>query len=210
LLNKGRIFHDLLLNPLIDEFVPEVLGEHPILTGIVSIIATPGGKTTTMHLDQSFVQPEVPQFQTGINILWFLDDVCEANGGTRIMPASHKGGIGPADPSTPEGTIAAEGPAGTALLLDSRVWHATGNNRTDKARHLVVSYLSRSFMRAQENYFLSLRPELEDTLDEKVKVMLGYRCTGSLGAVEGPIEGKMNSRLSNPVGELKPMERATP
>ena len=208
LLNKGRVFHDLLLNPLIDEFVPEVLGEHPILTGIVSIIATPGGKTTTMHLDQSFVQPAIPQFQTGLNILWFLDDVTEANGGTRIMPASHLGGVAPADPSSAEGTIAAEGPAGTALLLDSRVWHATGNNRTDKPRHLAVTYLSRAFMRAQENYFLSLRPELEDSLDEKVRIMLGYRCTASLGAVEGPIEGKMNRRPAEPVGELKPASRS--
>jgi hypothetical protein len=60
-------------------------------------------------------------------------------------------------------------------------------------------------MRAGENYFLALKPGLEDTFDEKVRIMLGYRCTGSLGAVEGPVEGKMNVRLTDPVGELGPV-----
>jgi ectoine hydroxylase-related dioxygenase (phytanoyl-CoA dioxygenase family) len=204
LLNKGRVFHDVLLHPLIEAFVPEVLGEHFILTGVVSQIAMPGNTSSTMHLDQSYVQPAVPQFPIGLNILWFLDDVSEANGGTRVMPGSHKGGIAPADPYDIEGTVAAAGPAGTALLLDSRVWHSVGHNVTDKSRHLLVTYFNRAFMRAQENYFLSLRPGLIDTFDERVKIMLGYRCTGSLGAVEGPIEGKMNSRPANPVGELRP------
>jgi ectoine hydroxylase-related dioxygenase (phytanoyl-CoA dioxygenase family) len=204
LLNKGRVFHDVLLHPLIEAFVPELLGEHFILTGVVSQIAMPGNTSSTMHLDQAQVQPAVPQFPIGLNILWFLDDVSEANGGTRVMPGSHKGGIAPADPYDIEGTVAAQGPAGTALLLDSRVWHSVGHNVTDASRHLLVTYFNRAFMRAQENYFLSLRPGLLETFDERVKIMLGYRCTGSLGAVEGPVEGKMNGRPANPVGELRP------
>ena len=207
LLNKGRVFHDVLLSPLIDAFVPDMLGEHAILTSLVVQIAMPGNASSLMHLDQSYVQPAVPQFPIGLNILWFLDDVSEANGGTRVMPGSHHGGIAPADPYDVEGTIAAAGPAGSALLLDSRVWHSVGHNTTDKSRHVLESYFNRSFMRAQENYFLSLRPELEPTLDEKVRIMLGYRCTGSLGGVEGPSEGKMTNRPLHPIGELRPRAR---
>jgi ectoine hydroxylase-related dioxygenase (phytanoyl-CoA dioxygenase family)/putative sterol carrier protein len=203
LLNKGRVFHDLLLHPLIEAFVPRALGEHPVLTGIVSIIATPGGGSTTLHVDQAYVQPPV-SFQIGLNILWFLEDVSDANGGTRILPGSHRSGVAPADPSSPEGTIAAEGPAGTALLLDSRVWHATGINRTDAPRHAVVSYFNRSFMRTKENYFLSMRPEVEASLDDRVRIMCGYRCTASVGGVEGPAEGKLYTRPTSLVGELSP------
>lgn len=204
LLNKGQVFHDVLHHPLIDEFVPDMLGDYAILTGIVATIARPGNTAVTMHLDQSYVQPAIPQFPIGLNILWFLDDVSEANGGTRIMPGSHRSDVAPLDPTSLEGTVAAEGSAGTALLLDSRVWHSIGANRTDRARHVLVTYFNRSFMRAQENYFLSLRPEIEAELDERLKIMLGYRCTGSLGAVEGPIEGKLNSRPENPIGVLRP------
>jgi ectoine hydroxylase-related dioxygenase (phytanoyl-CoA dioxygenase family) len=204
LLNKGRVFHDILLHPLIETIVPEVLGEHFILAGSVSQIAMPGNTSSTMHIDQACVLPAVQHFPMALNILWFLDDVSEANGGTRVMPGSHKGGLAPADPFDIEGTVAAAGPAGTALLLDSRVWHSVGRNSTDKSRHLLVTFFKRAFMRAQENYFLSLRPGLLETFDDRVKIMLGYRCTGSLGAVEGPIEGKMNSRPANPIGEMRP------
>ena len=53
-----------------------------------------------MHVDQAYVQPAV-SFQIGLNILWFLEDVSDANGGTRILPGSHGSGVAPADPPTP-------------------------------------------------------------------------------------------------------------
>jgi ectoine hydroxylase-related dioxygenase (phytanoyl-CoA dioxygenase family) len=203
LLNKGRIYHDLLLNPLVDAFVPDLLGAHFILNSITGSIALPGNAPATMHIDQSNVQPPARAIPMGLNILWFLDDVTDANGGTRLLPGSHLADIAPADPFDPADTIAAEGPAGTALLLDSRVWHSVGRNTTDRRRHVLVTYFNRSFMRAHENHFLSLRPELEPTLHEKVRVMLGYRCTLGLGAIEAPVEGRFSRRVATPVGELE-------
>jgi ectoine hydroxylase-related dioxygenase (phytanoyl-CoA dioxygenase family)/putative sterol carrier protein len=203
LVNKGREFHDLLLHPLIERIVPALLGEHALLQGTAISIALPGNASGIMHYDQVCVQPRV-DFPIGLNILWFLDDVAADNGGTRVMPGSHRADVAPDDLFSTENTIAAEGPAGTALLLDSRVWHAVGHNITDKPRHVVVTYFNRAFMRTQENYALSLRPEVEAELDERVRVMLGFRCTASLGGVEGPVEGKMVSRPHAPLGDLKP------
>ncbi|MDT9600491.1 phytanoyl-CoA dioxygenase family protein [Sphingosinicella rhizophila] len=201
LINKGRAFHDLLLNPLIDAVVPERLGSHALLYGYVAQIALPGNVPSILHYDQICVQPKVP-FPMGLNILWFLDEVSEANGGTRIVPGSHRADMAPDDPFATEGTIAAEGKAGTALLLDSRVWHSVGNNVTDNPRHVLASFFVRSYMRTQENYALSILPEVFETLDDKVRIMLGFRCTGSLGGVEGPMEGKMVRRPDSPVGAL--------
>jgi ectoine hydroxylase-related dioxygenase (phytanoyl-CoA dioxygenase family) len=201
LVNKGRVFQDLLLNPLIDAFVPERIGQHALLHGAVAQIALPGNAPSIMHFDQIAVQPKV-NFQIGLNFLWFLDDISDANGGTRIVPGSHRENVGPADPFDTKGTIAAAGPAGTALLLDSRVWHSVGRNITDQPRHLIATYFVRSYMRTQENYFLSLLPEVYAGLNEAVRVMLGFRCTGSLGGVEGPVEGKMVSWAESPIGEL--------
>ncbi|MDB5481061.1 MAG: hypothetical protein JWO83_2114 [Caulobacteraceae bacterium] len=209
LLNKGRVFHDLLLHPLIEAFAPAALGDHPVLAGVVSIIAAPGGGATTLHVDQAHVQAGV-EFQIGLDILWFLDDVGAANGGPRIIPGSHRGGLAPAGPAGLDGTVAAKGPAGTALLLDGRVWRATGSNRSAEPRHVVATSFSRAFMRTRENYFLSLRPEVEASLDDKVRVMCGYRCTASVGGVEGPIEGKLYTRPASVVGELRPEDRIAP
>lgn len=202
LLNKGKPFHDLLLEPIVENFIPKVIGEYPLLSFYVVQIAKPNNVAMMMHLDQTFVQPDVRDFPMGVNILWFLDDISEANGGTRIMPGSHKGTLAPADPYDLEGTIAAAGPAGTALLLDSRVWHAAGRNTTDKNRHVIAAFFVRSYLRTQENYFLSLLPEVEETLDPRIRVMIGQRCTGSLGGVQGPVEGNMAKRPDYIIGPL--------
>lgn len=206
LLNKGRVFHDLLLHPLIENFVPAQLGEHALLQGCVASIALPGNASSIMHYDQICVQPAV-DIQIGLNILWFLDDVSADNGGTRVLPGSHLNDMAPDDLFDTENTVAAEGPAGTALLLDSRVWHAVGHNITDRPRHVLITYFNRSFMRTQENYSLSLLPEVEANLDPRVRIMLGFRCTGSLGGVEGPVEGKMVRRPDAPIPELRPKVR---
>lgn len=62
----------------------------------------------------------------------------------------------------------------------------------------------RYFVRPQENSFLSMTPGKEETLTDKVKSMLGFRVTGTLGGVEGfQPDGSMMKRLTNPVGELR-------
>jgi ectoine hydroxylase-related dioxygenase (phytanoyl-CoA dioxygenase family) len=157
-----------------------------------------------LHYDQISVQPPVPDVMIGLNIAFFLDDVTDANGGTRIVPCSGQKGMAPDDPSSIEGTIAAEGPAGTALLWDSRVWHGTGPNRTDSLRHVILLYFNRHFMRAQENWALSLRDDVKAGLSDRVKTMLGFRVTNTLGGVEGPREGALTERPASPVGRLGP------
>ena len=205
LVNKGQEFIDLLDEPIIDAFVPDLLGDHSIIFSYSANIAGPGGRPQMLHYDQISVQPPVPDVMIGLNIAFFLDDVSDANGGTRIVPCSGEKGMAPDDPSSIEGTVAAEGPAGTALLWDSRVWHGTGPNRTDGLRHVILLYFNRHFMRAQENWALSLRDDVKASLSDRVKTMLGFRVTNTLGGVEGPKEGALTERPANPVGRLGPV-----
>lgn len=205
LVNKGQEFIDLLDEPIIDAFVPDLLGDHSIIFSYSANIAGPGGRPQMLHYDQISVQPPVPDVMIGLNIAFFLDEVTDANGGTRIVPCSGQKGMAPDDPSSIEGTIAAEGPPGTALIWDSRVWHGTGPNRTDSLRHVILLYFNRHFMRAQENWALSLRDDVKAGLSERVQTMLGFRVTNTLGGVEGPKEGALTERPANPVGRLGPV-----
>jgi ectoine hydroxylase-related dioxygenase (phytanoyl-CoA dioxygenase family)/putative sterol carrier protein len=202
--NKGQEFIDLLDEPLIDAFVPDRLGDHYIVFSYSANIAGPGGTPQILHYDQISVQPPIPDVMVGLNIAFFLDDVTDANGGTRIVPCSGQRGMAPDDPFSIEDTIAAEGPAGTALIWDSRVWHGTGPNRTDGLRHVILLYFNRHFMRAQENWSLSLRDEVKASLSDRAKTMLGFRVTATLGGVEGPREGSFVDRPANPIGRLGP------
>ena len=212
LINKGPEFLDLLEHPLIDEMVPEFLGEHALIHSYSANIARPGNTPMMLHTDQVAIQPPIRDIAFGMNIMWFLTDVTADNGGTRVFPGSHIGPIAPDDPFNIDGTVAAEGPAGTALVFESRLWHATGPNKmTEGERPVILMFFMRSFIRQQENNFLSIRPEVEATISDRVRRMLGYCTTGALGGVEGKVqEGIFVSRLQNPVGAFRESHKYTP
>lgn len=205
LINKGDEFLEMLEHPLIDEIVEDFLGDNFLVHSFSANISRPGNTPQQLHTDQLCVQPPVRSMAFGMNIMWFLTDITRENGGTRIFPKSHVGAIAPDDPFDINGTVAAEGPAGTALVFDSRLWHCTGPNELKSGeRPVILMFFMRSFIRQQENNFLSIRPEVEAKLSNKVKNMLGFRTTGALGGLEGDVrEGIYVSRLQNPVGPFR-------
>jgi ectoine hydroxylase-related dioxygenase (phytanoyl-CoA dioxygenase family) len=87
-----------------------------------------------MHCDQRPVNPAIREVTLGANIAWFLDEVTEENGGTRVLVKSHQGRIAPRDMFDTDGTIAVKGPPGTALVFHSRLWHCTGATRPVEAK----------------------------------------------------------------------------
>jgi ectoine hydroxylase-related dioxygenase (phytanoyl-CoA dioxygenase family) len=190
IVNKGKVFLDLLDHPIFDEFASEFLGEYYQVSSFFINIAGPGGIPQYLHTDQIGLQPPISG-RIGLNLLLFLDDVMESNGGTRLMPASHRGNVAPDNILSTDGTIAAEGPAGSALIFDSRVWHGTGANTSQGKRRVVVSFFVRHWMRTTVNHALSVHPTVFAKMSERAKIMHGFRCTGSLGGFETPIEGAM-------------------
>jgi ectoine hydroxylase-related dioxygenase (phytanoyl-CoA dioxygenase family) len=142
-----------------DEFMLKMLGEGYMVSSYTANIARPGSVPMFMHNDQMPINPAIREVTLGANIAWFLDDVTEENGGTRILVGTHKGRIAPDDLYDTTGTVAAEGPAGTALVFDSRLWHCTGPNMAAGGeRKLLLTFMNRYFIRPQENAFLSMTP----------------------------------------------------
>ena len=79
-----------------------------------------------------------------LTTLWMLSPFTEENGGTLFVPGSHRWPNNPTgesevDPFGPYPTeMNATGSAGSVLVLDSRIWHATAPNRTQADRVSVV------------------------------------------------------------------------
>jgi hypothetical protein len=205
LINKGQEFLDLLEHPLIDEIVPDFLGDGALLHSYSANIVRPGNTPMQLHTDQIAIQPPVRSLAFGLNIMWFLSDVTRENGGTRVFPGSHLGPVAPSDLFDIDGTVAAAGPAGTALVFESRLWHCTGpNEKKTGERPVILMFFMRQFVRQQENNFLSIRPEVERGLTDKVREYLGYRTTGALGGVEGKVlAGTWAAKVENPVGPYR-------
>ena len=187
--NKGKEFIDLLENnKTIDNFVPDFLGDDPILFSYTANIARPGNTPMHMHTDQVTMQPPIRSAAVGMNLMYFLVDVNEQNGGTLVMPGSHKGNWAPDDPFDPVDTVAAAGPAGTCMVFESRLWHATGANRmpqdSESERPVILAFFTRPWMRQQENFSLSVKDEVLETCSDKVKGYLGFKTSSSIGGVQ--------------------------
>ena len=212
LVNKGRVFRDLMLHPIVDALMSHLLGPDYLLSSLTANIAGPGGEPMVLHTDQGYVGFWTP-VPVVANIAWMLDDFSDANGGTRLVPKSHldrkatprSSSFVPAEPAhmpRQEDTIAAEGSAGSILCFDGRVWHGTGANRTDGLRHALLSYHCRPFVRQQENFALGLLPEIKKSERPELLRRLGFATWAGLGRIESPRPAVPLFVSAEPVGPL--------
>ncbi|MBV8683019.1 MAG: phytanoyl-CoA dioxygenase family protein [Caulobacteraceae bacterium] len=213
LLNKGRVFRDLMLHPIVEAMMGHLLGQDFLVSSFTANIAHPGGEPMVLHTDQGYVGFWTPK-PVVANIAWMLDDFTDANGATRLVPGSHLDSSAtprsssyvpdqPANMPTQEDTIAAEGPAGSVLCFDGRLWHGTGANLTDRPRHALLSYHCRPFVRQQENFTLGLDPAIRDAERPALLNRLGFATWAGLGRVESPRPTTPLFVSSGAVGELR-------
>jgi ectoine hydroxylase-related dioxygenase (phytanoyl-CoA dioxygenase family) len=80
---------------------------------------------------------------------------------------------------------ALEAPAGTAIVMEGRVWHQTGNNRTkDMRRAGIFAWYTLPVYLPQENWALSLSPVVRQFGSETLMQLMGFRPTG-FGLING-------------------------
>lgn len=130
------------------EFAESFFGPHvriSMFTGIVNGRGIPRG---ALHSDWPYNQGaaahiKAPYPDTLIHIvtMWMLTDFTEENGGTIIVPGSHRR---PCHPLAEEsmkpaaGEIQLTGKAGTVAAFDARLWHAVAENRSAADRVAVL------------------------------------------------------------------------
>lgn len=182
LLSRGSVFCDMVEHPFAMEILTALIGWPAILGNFSANIAQPGSQGGALHADQLFVPMPWPAEPQGINFAWLLDDFTADNGATEVVLGSHAR----TDPSekpaaAPEPLIA---PAGTVVAFESRVWHRTGNNRSDHPRAAAFAWYPKPIYRTQENWFLTLDDDVLEGASDTLLTLLGYRTKG-LGLVYG-------------------------
>ena len=192
---------DIWLNLVVDELALDVatavLGPDAILSSMTANIAMPGNRPQSLHADQGYMREPWPWPAT-VNVVWALDDFTPDNGGTRVVPGSHRIGCGPPDLDLP--TVSVNVPAGSLLCIDGRVWHGTGANLTDRIRRGVFAYYCSPFLRQQENAIRSLPADVRGRLSPLQSRVLGFDIWEGLGTVNGLPQGWMGTgRRSGPI-----------
>ncbi|GKT66937.1 phytanoyl-dioxygenase [Colletotrichum tofieldiae] len=194
------------LTSVSDAIIPWFLGDHAHISTLSANITRPGNVPMQLHTDQSSKTPPQRELAMGLNISFYLVDTTNVNGATRVYPGSHKGNVAPGDIWTVEGSIPAEGPAGTAVVFDNRLWHTTGPNRATEGeleRPVILLHFVRSFVRAGENHYLSLRKDVEAKLPDRQKAFFGFRKIPGMGSVEGNTAPSFVTRTENAIGALR-------
>jgi len=195
LVNKGEVFvrcmsHEpdaVQAGPLIEQLLDEALGPGWHHLSFLSNVSYPGCHPQGMHQDQglagSYHFLEAPIL---VNTIYILQDVDEVNGGTLVVPGSHRlyceggGTFGEVPPP-----INLEAPAGTILLLDGRVLHGGAVNRSDNLRYIITNSVVRPFIRQQESFQLTIRPDILKRATEKFLWRCGFQATAGRSMVEG-------------------------
>ena len=199
LIRRGACFEALATHPTALALVEHLLGRPFLLSNISANITGPGGGRMALHADQGYVLPPFPPRPLAANAMWVVDDFTAANGGTRVIPGSHRRDRGPRAaevaaaqrPGPGEelpGSVPLEAPAGSLCIMDGRIWHQTGDNTTtDGNRAGIFAYYVRPFLRTQENWWRSLAPEELDRYgrDPLWRELLGFDHYRSLGMVDG-------------------------
>lgn len=167
LINIGEVFDIAYTQPRVLAAVQYMLGGDVKLHSMASRSATPGFGQQALHLDfgRDLGQP----YPAGCNTLWTLVDFNRHNGGTRLVPGSHKSKKNPREAlEDPEaeapGEIRLEAPAGCVVVFGGHTWHGGAQNQSDDVRwSLLTAYCKRDV--AQD-------PPLADMLHDSVHARL--------------------------------------
>ncbi|KAK1975037.1 hypothetical protein LZ30DRAFT_639336 [Colletotrichum cereale] len=174
LVNKGDEFLDLLNHPLIDTIMPWFLGKDFGLFAMTANIVSGRSKSGIyMHTDQTDMTPFTTNHPYLLNTFWYLTDITDERGATRIYPGSHTKNVEPEQIRDIGGSIPAAAPAGSCLLLDSRTWHSTGVNKTTSTRPVICLACCRFYVQRMENHVLFLSDETKQRLSNRQRALLG-------------------------------------
>lgn len=200
LVNKGDCFAKCIeFNPewvqggaLIEQLNEELLGPGHYAYSFASNIGRPGSYPQNLHQDSGAIHPiQTPGAPILVNTVYIMQDMNEVNGGTLIVPTSHRlvSEVKPGDevgPLPPAVNVEAKG--GTVMLMDGRLLHGTGVNHTDDWRYIMTNSNVKPWLRQQENWQLSIDPEVLETASDKLLRRMGYFSSGliEIGSYSGP------------------------
>jgi ectoine hydroxylase-related dioxygenase (phytanoyl-CoA dioxygenase family) len=138
----------------------------------------PGNVAQRLHRDLGNMPPYYDMGPNGpegmINFLVALSDFTDENGGTRVIPQSHKW-PNFHDLGTPEMTIPIEMKAGDVFVFSAKTVHGGGSNRTDDCRRGMAFAFQPGFLTPEEAYPFIVDLNLAKTLSRRSQQMLGFR-----------------------------------
>lgn len=169
-------FLSFLQLPTVTSIVDTLLSPTAILHTQNAILLPPRGKEVSPQAFRYRFHMDFPRVLNGffcsVNTLFALSDFTEENGGTLIVPYSQQLAEAPQGPE--KTAISATCPAGSMLIFDSTLWHASGPNCSSEYRFALNQQFTHSYFKQQVDYVRALKNLQFSTLPERTQQILGY------------------------------------
>lgn len=177
LIARSRTTRELALNGVINKiaeaFLEPFCDSHQLhFTQAVSI--GPGQKAQLLHRDRGVWGGYVPRsIETQLSTIWAISEFTEQNGATQLVPGSHKWHKDRV--AEPHEIAIAEMKPGSVLVYTGSVIHGGGENTSENdVRTGVLLHYCPSWLRQEENQYLSCPPEIAKDLEPELRALMGY------------------------------------
>lgn len=202
LLSKAPIVQHLVLNPYVLAMAERLLAPQCDCIQLNLTQATrvhPNERAQAPHRDEEMWPPAMKSGHWLINVMWAVDDFTADNGATRLWPRSHRDALDRT--IDPDLSVAAEMPAGSALVFLGALTHGAGANLSSAPRTGIIVSYSLGWLKTYENMFLAYPREVVKCFPDRLQRLLGYQMhRPNLGGWEGqdPIRWLDDERSPRP------------
>jgi ectoine hydroxylase-related dioxygenase (phytanoyl-CoA dioxygenase family) len=183
---KTRAFDPLIQDERVLAIAQHLLGDGFLLTAGLAINLGPGETAQSLHYDEVFYRLARPRRPLALSTLWAIDDFTAENGGTMLIPGSHRWGDD-RQPTENDEVVTLEMAAGSVFVYPGLLWHAGGANTTNGFRLGISIQYCVAWGRQQESYVLGVPPEIVKQVSPRMRELLGF-------SIHPPFMGMIDGR----------------
>jgi ectoine hydroxylase-related dioxygenase (phytanoyl-CoA dioxygenase family) len=185
LLSHDPLYAQVPLHEPVLEVVEAVLGPELLLSSLTALDVHPGQVAQPLHADDANLPVPRPHDPLAVVAIWALSDFSAGNGGTRVVPGSHRFGDRPR-PGVQVDTEPVEMAAGSVVVYDGAIWHGGGPNTSDGRRVGIICNHYAGWLRQEESQLLALTREQVAAFPPRLRTMIGY---GTYRGLHGHVAG---------------------
>jgi len=194
LLARDALFRTVPAFPRTLPVVERVLDPECLLSSLTAIEMGPGQERQPVHADDGshgFPRPAPPMV---VVAMWALTDFTRENGGTHVVPGSHRLPRLPAR-GEQHASVQVEMPAGSVLFYNGSLWHGGGENRSSGRRMAIVANYCAGFLRQEECQLLAIPREQVAQFPPRLRRLVGY---GTYRGLLGHVDQRSPETLLDP------------
>ena len=177
LAHRSPTVRELMMHPVTEQLGDVHMGELAkrwVLNVTAALEIGPGARDQVLHREEDlFPYFPVPRPNLILASMWAISDFTADNGGTQLVPGSHRWEVGRVAES--HEIVRAAMPAGSVLFWAGGTLHGGGANVTeDDWRYGVILTYTLDWLRTEENQAVSMPLADALALPEDVKARLGF------------------------------------